>query len=64
MTKKRILIASNYDDELFTESFYDFPPVETDHGQSICDDLNSTDPMGPRHYKLVDVDYTPYEFTP
>lgn len=64
MTMKRILIASNYDDELFTETFLDHLPVDAKRGQRICNDLNATDPLGPRYYKLVDVDYIPHEFTP
>lgn len=64
MTKKRILIASNYDDEMFTESFLNVPPVDADSGQCICNDLNNIDPEGPNYFKLVDMDYIPTFFTP
>ena len=64
MTKKRILIASNYDDVMFTESFLNVPPVSEELGDLICIDLNDIDSDGPNFYKLVDMDYVPTFFEP
>ena len=63
-TMKRILIASNYDDELFTEAFLNTPPMDHLKAQLICDALNGIDAQGPNYYKPVNVDYTPTFFTP
>lgn len=64
MTRKRIVIASNYDDETFDESFLDVPSMPTLTAVTICGHLNNIEPDGYRYYKVVDMDYQLHKFQP
>lgn len=64
MTMKKILIASNYDDENFTEHFVNIPPMDEHSAQHICRELNDVDPRGPNYYRVVDPSHTPRIFQP
>ena len=64
MANKRIAITSNYDDEMYTETFLQVP-VMTEHlAKGICRKLNNIHPNSRDYYKPVAIDYVLYEFQP
>ena len=65
MTERcRIATKSNFDDEMFTESFLNVPPMYKDSAQLVCNELNKINPNGPDYYACVPLDYQLYSFQP
>lgn len=64
MNQRRILIASNYDDARFTETFVNLPAMDMAKASGICLTLNTINPHGPDYYMVVELDYVPNSFEP
>ena len=64
MSQVRIACTSNYDSEVFTESFVNVPLMWIEKAWQIYHILNSIDPNGKNYYKPVPIDYVLYKFEP
>jgi hypothetical protein len=57
MTRKRIILSSNYDEDNFTECFFSSYSLPAEVAKTVCDALNTIDPQGSVYYKAVSTDY-------
>lgn len=57
MTMKKILICSNYDYDMFQETWLGTPCMQEDKAIEICNLLNQVYPNGPQYYRPVDPTY-------
>lgn len=61
---KKILIVSNYDDEMYEQRFLEVPLMAENQAEQLCDMLNDLQQHNPDYYRPVDPDYQIENFEP